>query len=421
MEEIFCLVDCNNFYVSCERVFNPRLIGKPVVVLSNNDGCIVSRSNEAKELGIKMGSPLFMIKNLIKQHNVEVFSSNYALYGDMSQRVMNTLQRFVPDIELYSIDEAFLLMENKNLLEFGKVIKDTVKRDTGIPVSLGFGPTKTLAKLANRFVKKYPHLMGILDITNHRNFDDLLTYFDVADIWGIGSQYSELLKSNGINTAYDLKNADEYWVKQNMTVVGARTVFELRGISCLKLEQVMPRNKTLIRSGGFGRPVQKLSELKEALSFYVARGAEKLRRSHSIASSIKVFINTNHFNTTEPQYSNCATIRLPLWSNHTGDLINYALSGLESIYKSGFNYKRAGIMFEGILPEEKYQYNFFFEKDTKRDKNLMVAIDKINARFGKDTIRFAATGIEREWKQRQSRRSPLYTTSWKDLLVVKSD
>ncbi len=416
--QVFCLVDCNNFYVSCERVFNPKLKNKPVVVLSNNDGCIVSRSNEAKELGIKMGSPLFMIRDLIKKHNVEVFSSNYALYGDMSERVMNTLQSFVSQIERYSIDEAFLLMKNRNLLEFGKEIKKTIMRNTGIPVSLGFGPTKTLAKLANKFVKQYPHLQGVLDINNHHNFDELLTYFDVSDIWGIGTQYSELLKSNGIYTAYDLKKADEIWIKRNMTIVGLRTVLELRGKSCLKLEQVMPRNKTLIRSGGFGKPVQELSELKEAVAFYVTKGVEKLRRAHSVASSIKVFINTNHFKTKEPQYSNHIMINLPLWSNHTGDLIKFALYGLEKIYMPGFNYKRAGVMFDGILPEDTYQYNFFFEKDTERDKRLMKAFDSINSRFGKDTIKFAATGIERGWKQNQASRSPHYTTNWNDLPVV---
>jgi DNA polymerase V len=417
----FCLVDCNNFYVSCERVFNQHLEGRPVVVLSNNDGCVVARSNEAKELGIAMGVPIFQIDQLIKKYDVQVYSSNYELYGDMSSRVMNTLEELVPDIEVYSIDESFLLLPqnyNEDITTFGKNVRRIIKQHTGIPVSFGAGTTKTLAKVANRHAKKYKHLEGVLDITNHPNIDKVLDFTKVGDIWGVGRQYEKMLNHNGIMTALQLKNADDHFIKKSMTIAGLKTVFELRGKSCIKLDQVQPDPKSIVRSGSFSKPTNRLSDIKEAIAFYVTRAAEKLRDQELIASHIRVFFSTNYFNLDVPQYSNSVVIKLPVASSFTPELINHALFGLERIFKKDYLYKKAGIMLTGILPQDQVQLNFFTARDIEREKLLMGAVDKINGRFGRGKIQFGAAGINREWKSRPARRSPSYTTKWKELPVV---
>jgi DNA polymerase V len=417
----YCLVDCNNFYVSCERVFNNQLEGKPVVVLSNNDGCVVARSNEAKELGIAMGVPIFQIDQLIKKYNVQVYSSNYELYGDMSERVMNTLEELVPDIEVYSIDESFLLLPQnyrEDITSFGKNVRRIVRQHTGIPVSFGAGTTKTLAKVANRHAKKYKHLEGVLDITNHPNLDKVLDFTKVGDIWGIGRQYEKMLNNNGIMTALHLKNADDLWVKKSMTIAGLKTVYELRGQACISLEQVAPDPKSMVRSGSFASPTNKLKDLKEAIAFYVSRAAEKLRDSGFIASHLRVFFSTNYFNLDVPQYHNSIVIKLPVATSFTPELINHAFFGLERIFKPDYLYKKAGIMLTGILPEDQVQLNFFTARDNEKEKALMGAVDKINNRFGKGKIQFGASGISRDWKSRPARRSPCYTTKWKDILSV---
>jgi DNA polymerase V len=417
----FCLVDCNNFYVSCERVFNQRLEGKPVIVLSNNDGCVIARSQESKDLGIAMGAPVFQIEQLIKKFDIQVYSSNYELYGDMSSRVMNTLEELVPDIEIYSIDESFLLLpqnQKEDITTFSKNIRRIIKQHTGIPVSIGAGSTKTLAKVANKHAKKYKHLEGVLDITNHPNIDKVLDFTKVGDIWGVGRQYEKMLNHNGILTALHLKNADDHFIKKSMTIAGLKTVYELRGISCIKLDQMQPDPKSIVRSGSFSHPTNKLKDMKEAIAFYVSRASEKLRQQELIASHIRIFFTTNYFNLDVPQYHNSIVIKLPVASSFTPDLINHALFGLERIFKPEFLYKKAGIMLTGILPHDKVQLNIFTAKDNEKEKVLMEAVDKINNRFGKGKIQFGASGINRDWKSRPAKRSPSYTTRWKELPLV---
>jgi len=423
MKNIFALVDCNNFYVSCERVFNPNLEGKPVMVLSNNDGCVIARSNEVKSLGIKMGVPAFQCKDLIKKYDIKVYSSNYALYGDMSQRVMDTLARFTPELEIYSIDEAFLSLGgfiSLNLTQYGKQIKTTVKKWTGIPVSIGLGPTKTLAKIANHIAKKDPQFEGVFDITHHPQSDELLDSIEVAEVWGIGYRYAQLLNQKGIYTTLQLKNAPEEWIKKYLTIRGLRTLQELRGISCIPLEQVAPPKKGITSSRSFGRPVETIKELREAVATYVSQAAEKLRAQKSAASCIHVFLTTNCFK-DEPQYSNNATFRLPVPTSYTPELIHYAHQNLEKLFKSGYRYKKAGIMLTGIVPQEKVQLSLLTPSyPHARGKILMETIDRINARWGSNTVKYAAAGIQKPWKMRQTKKSPRFTTQWKDIPVVRT-
>jgi len=423
MQSVLALVDCNNFYVSCERVFNPKLKGRPVVVLSNNDGCVVARSEEAKAFGIPMGAPAFMYEGLFKMHKVETYSSNYTLYADMSRRVMATLAQFTPEIEFYSIDEAFLDLSGftyMNLTEYAKKIKETVRRVTGIPISIGIGPTKTLAKLANRLAKKNAMCGGVFDITNHPRLDDFLSSVKVEDVWGVGAQYTKLLNRNWISTALDLKNANETWVKKHMTVVGLRTVLELRGIPCIELEDLNEPNKQIIRSRSFGRPVQNLQELKEAITLHTTRAAEKLREQKSVAFHISAFIETNRFKTEEAQYSNSAGCYLPEPTAYTPLLIKYALQCLERIYREGFKFIRAGVVLIDIVPEDQIQLNLFVpSRPLKKDKSTMKAVDRINVKWGSNTIKYASSGLEQSWRMKRAKLSPRYTTNWDEMLEVK--
>lgn len=422
MQIIFALVDYNNFYVSCERVFNPKLKGKPVIVLSNNDGCAVARSEEAKSL-IPMGTPAFKYQDVIMKHNIQVFSSNYTLYGDMSHRVMSILAQFTPEMEVYSIDEAFLSLtgfSHLNLTEYAKKIKATVMRWTGITITIGIAPTKTLAKIANKLAKKNPVCSGVLDLVNHPRLDDFPSSVKVEDIWGVGSQYTKLLNRNWIFTALDLKNASDAFIKKHMTVVGLRTVWELREISCIELEDLNEPNKQIIRSRGFGRPVDNLNELKEAVTFHTTRAAEKLRMQKCIASHISAFIETNRFKTEEPQYSKSAGCYLPEPTAYTPLLIKYALNNLERIYKEGYRFVKAGVMLMGIVPEDQVQLNLLEPaRPIERDRAIMKAVHKINVSWGSNTVKYASSGLEQEWRMRRAKLSPRYTTKWDEMLVVR--
>ena len=423
MENLFALVDCNNFYVSCERVFNPIIEGKPVVVFSNNDGNVVARSSEAKALGIQFGAPAFECEQLIKKNGVYAFSSNYALYGDMSQRVMNTLSGFVPEMEIYSIDEAFLsfsgLSSVKDLTGYACQIRKTVKRWTGIPTSIGIAPTKTLAKLANKLAKKNPEHRGVCSVIEHPELDRLLDSVKVEDVWGVGVQYTKLLNLNGIFTALELKNAPDRWVKKQMTVMGLRTVWELRGHSCIPLEKAPPPKKGIISSRSFGRPVKSLAELKEALASYVSRAAGKLRAQRSVALFITVFLGTNPFK-DEPQYHNSMTLRLPVPTSYTAELIRHAHRILEELYRPGFRYKRTGVLFTEIIPEDQAQLNLFKPPSSGKQDTLMRTVDRINMRWGANTVTHAAEGIQKGWRMRQLRLSPRFTTQWEEIPVVKA-
>jgi len=424
MSKVFALVDCNNFYASCERVFDPRLEGKPVVVLSNNDGCVVARSNEAKALGIKMGAPAFQLEDSFKKNNVTVFSSNYSLYGDMSERVMETLEQFTPDMEVYSIDEAFLSLKGippSEVTDYVRRIRATVCRWTGIPVSIGVGQTKTLAKAASKIAKNNPRTGGVFNITDHPEIDTLLDNMPVADVWGIGPRHEIFLKRFGIHTARQLRDAHDIWVRKHLTVAGLRIVFELRGVSCIPLEEMPMPKKGIMSSRSFGRPVEYLSELKEAMTTFVSRAAEKLRAQRSAAHILHVFLLTNRFKEDEPQYSNSATTVLPVSSSYTPELIRYAHTLLEILYKPGYRYKKTGVFLTEIVPENEIQTSLLVPGyPYKRNSEVMELVDRINARWGTDTVRYASEGIQRKWTMRRERLSPHYTTVWSEIPVVKA-
>jgi DNA polymerase V len=422
MPPIFALVDCNNFYASCERVFSPRLNGQPIVVLSNNDGCVVARSNEAKALGIGMGVPEFQIRPLLRAHHVQVFSSNYTLYGDMSQRVMETLEQLCPDLEVYSIDEAFLSLSgftSRNLTEYGRTIRATVKQWTGIPVSVGIAETKTLAKLANRVAKRTPDTDGVFDLLACPERDSLLGRIPVADVWGIGPNHARLLNQRGITTVLQLCEADDQWIRTRMGIVGLRLVMELRGVSCLDLDQCPAPKQSLTCSRAFGTLIDTLAEMEEAVSVYTTRVAEKLRRERLAATALTVCLTTNEFK-EGPQYSNALTLTLPIVTDSTADLIRCALQGILAIYRDGYRYKKAGVMLTGLVPASQIQTDLYDYQDRGKSKRLMSALDAINDRWGAGTLQYASSGITKAWKTQFHRRSPAYTTDWNALPVVNA-
>ncbi len=420
--KIFALVDCNSFYVSCERIFRPDLRNKPVGVLSNNDGCIVALSNELKALGVKRGTPEFKIRHLIKKHNITLFSSNYSLYVDISARVMKVLSDFTPDLEIYSIDEAFLSLdhvEKEKLTEYGAKIKKTVAQWVGIPVSVGIAPTKTLAKLASKIAKKYKAYNGVFSLVDYPDMKKVLSSFDLDDVWGIGKRLKKKLNLLGIKNPWQLTLQSDSWIDANLTVVGLKTAKELRGISCMDLEKDAPPNKEIVSSKSFGKPVSEFSELLEAASSYCTRAVEKLREQKQVASSIMVYITTNRFK-NEPQYANFATAKLPYPSAYTPDFLQPVERILRYIYRKGYNYKKVGVMITDIMPQDLVPIDLFTPKYVKtQEKKIMDAIDKINKKWGSNTIFYLSSGIEKKWKMRQDKLSPKYTTSWKDLPVVK--
>lgn len=419
---MFALIDCNNFYVSCERVFNPRLEGKPVVVLSNNDGCVVARSNEAKAIGFKMGDPLFQCKELVRKHKVSVYSSNYALYGDLSNRVMNMLQNYSPDFEIYSIDEiflGFLGFENWDLTEYGKLIRKSIVQGLKIPVSIGIGPTKTLAKLANYFAKRSPTHGGVFEFKTAIYAETYLKLISVDEVWGVGRQWAYRLKDIGINTAYDLAKYNHYEIKKKFNVVLARTVLELQGISCIALEDVAPR-KNIMVSRSFGSPVTLYSDVREAVANFATRAAEKLRGQNSYASGLMVFVRTNPFNKTDAQYSNSICVKFPIETDNTMIILKYAVEGLQRIFREKFKYKKAGVMLLDLIHGKISQPDIFIDEKVMNNQNLMNALDKINAKYGKQTVQFAVCGYTKAWKSQRGNISPSYTTQWDDLLVVNA-
>ena len=422
MPPIFALVDCNNFYGSCERVFNPKLEGKPIVVLSNNDGCVVARSNEAKALGIGMGIPEFQIRPLLRAHKVQVFSSNYTLYGDMSQRVMETLAQFCLDSEVYSIDEAFLSLSgftSRNLTEYGRTMRSTVKQWTGIPVSVGIAETKTLAKIANRVAKRAPDTGGVFNLLACPDRDALLGRIAVQDVWGIGPNHVHFLKQHGITTAVQLRQVEDQWIRKHMGIVGLRLVMELRGVSCLELEQCPAPKQSLTCSRAFGTPISTLTEMEEAVSSYTSRVAEKLRGERLAATVLTVFLTTNEF-TDGPQYSNAITIKLPVVTDHTHELIRSALQGIRVVYRNGYQYKKAGVMLMGLVPVGQVQADLFDHHDRVRSTRLMSALDAVNARWGVGALQYASSGITKKWKTQFHHRSPAYTTQWNELPLVQA-
>jgi DNA polymerase V len=417
MATVFALIDCNNFYVSCERVFQPGLTGKPVVVLSNNDGCVIARSEEAKALGIPMGSPAFQLAQHFPSQDIEVYSSNYALYGDMSARVMTTLAQVTPAVEVYSIDEAFVHLSGPGT---GQWLRRLVTRWTGIPVSVGIGATKTLAKLANRHAKRLPQAHGVMDLTIPADQDAILAQTPVRDVWGIGPQYSTFLTSHGITTADDLREAPDQWIKKHMGVVGLRIVWELRGIACLPLVQCPPSQKSLTVSRSFGRPITTLAEMREAIATYTSSAAAKLRRRGLAAGLLTVFLSTNRFKPEKPQYHNAIRLSLPVVTNDTAELLSYALRGIERLFREGYRYKKAGVLLTALVPAQQVQTHLFDRKNRERSARLMQALDQLNTEMGAETVCYGATGLQTRWQMRRARRSPRYTTRWDELAVVRA-
>jgi DNA polymerase V len=420
---MFAIVDCNNFYASCERVFNPSLEDCPVVVLSNNDGCIIARSAEAKALGIKMGAPVFEVRKLISKYKVVVFSSNYPLYGDMSNRVMETLRQMVSDVEVYSIDEAFLNLRHlpsatSDLRDLGRYMRQTVGRWTGIPISVGIAPTKTLSKVANRLAKKTAKAEGVYVLNSQASIRQALEATAVEDIWGIGRRYAAFLYQMGIKSAWQFRQAEENWVKQHMSVVGQRLHMELRGISCLPLETLNPPKKMIGSSRSFVKPLTTLSALKEAVATYISRAGEKLRKQRSCAQFVTVFVRTNRFSKNAMQYSNARTLQMPVPTDYTPEILRYAFQALEMIYREGFAYKKAGVLIGGLVPAYDCQQDLFDQADRKKAIRAMQAMDEINEKLGRFKVRTAAMGFQKQGETQQKHLSPNYTSKWSDILKV---
>jgi len=406
------LIDCNAFYVSCERVFNPSLEGKPVIVLSNNDGCVVARSPEAKALGIKMGAPLFELQAVIRQHQIQVYSSNYTLYGDMSARVMEVLADFTPTLEVYSIDEAFMELDRfaQDFNHYGQAVKQW----TGIPVSVGIATTKTLAKIANDLAKQSNS--GVFDLT--QEVEAVLSAIAVEEVWGIGRRYAQSLQAQGITTALQLQQVEPRWARQKYSVVMERLVRELRGQSCLPLELLPPQRKSLMVSRSFGQSVTTLEHLKEAIATYTSRAAEKLRRHQLTASSLQVFASASRF--CEHPYSKAVMVSLPVATSDTRELLSYTLRCAERLYHSGVEFKRAGVLLLNLVPVTQRQMSLFDPCDRDRDERLMQAIDQLNQRFGAGTVKFGATGFEQPWQMKAAKLSSRYTTRWEECAIVLS-
>ncbi|NOS85585.1 MAG: Y-family DNA polymerase [Ignavibacteria bacterium] len=420
--KIFALVDCNNFYVSCERVFNPKLNNMPVVILSNNDGCVVSRSQEAKALGITMGIPYFKVKNIIEKNDIKVFSSNYVLYGDMSERVMNLLAKFTPNIEFYSIDEAFLDLKDisvKDFTAYGKEIRKTIFKNTGIPVSVGIARTKTLSKIANEFVKHNSKLNGVFNIVDFHRMDKLLGQVPVHEVWGIGGAFGRMLMSKSILSAKDFRDASEFFIKDKMGIIGLRTKYELQGTSAVDLDEVLEPKKAIMSSRSFGKYVNNVNELEEAISQYTIRATEKLRLQKSNCNSINVFLMTNHYKLTDKQHTESKTITLPEPTSYTPDIIKYATFVLRKLYRKGYNYIKAGVLLSNIVPESPIQLNVFLQNrdHAKRDR-VMKTLDNINVRFGRDTLKIASSGLSQNWAMKRQHISQRYTTNWNELLTI---
>ncbi|MFL2626872.1 MAG: Y-family DNA polymerase [Dehalococcoidia bacterium] len=417
---IFALVDCNNFYASCERVFNPRLIGKPIVVLSNNDGCVIARSNEAKDLGIPMGAPYYQHKSFIEKNNVKVFSSNYQFYGDMSQRVMKSLSMMLPnqDVEIYSIDEAFLRLDGfamRDLFDWSLEVRNNILQWTGIPTSIGIAPTKTLSKIANHVAKKQTE-SGVFDLRDTDLQEYIMADLPVEELWGISRRWGKTLRSLGISTALQLRNTDPKFIQKKLSVVVERMVYELQGLSCLDLEKQVPK-KSIMSSKSFGTLLDKLEPIEQALSTYAVRACEKLRQQGSKAKSLYIFLQTNPFRVDQHQYRNSLKFEFDLPTSDTAVIIRVAKTLLKQIYKYGYYYHKCGIMLFNLVSEEYQQGHFFTPQDSSRD-SLMKSIDIINESMGRETIFYAAQGVNQNWKMKRNNLSPRYTTNWEELVKV---
>ena len=415
------LVDCNSFYVSCERLFNPSIIRKPVIVLSSNDGCVISRSTEAKALDIKMGEPYFKVEKIVKKNDVKVFSSNYSLYGDISRRVMKTLKQFSPQIEIYSIDEAFLdlsSIKDEDLLKHGNKIRKTVLKWTGIPTSIGIATTKTLSKAANYVAKK--EKSGIVNLINSKQIDEILSKININNVWGVGPQLTKFYIKNGIKTAYQLKNMHNSWIKKNTNVFGSRTVMELKGIPCTSLEIYQEKRKNCCVSRSFGRKVTKLEELDESITTHCLNAAEKIRSDNQTTKRITVFIRTSPFQKDKNYYANSKDIDLPIKTNDSIELVRQALIALRYIYREGYKYQKTGIILSKLNDSNIYKENLFSSiNNEEKRKKLMKAIDYTNIKYGRQALSIAQAGLKKKWNIKKQHSSKIDTACFDFLPVVR--
>lgn len=419
---MIALVDINNFYASCERIFNPSLKGKPVVVLSNNDGCVIARSAEAKTLGIRMGAPIAELKRDFAMQHIEAYSSNYTLYGSMSKRVMKLLRHFVDRVEEYSIDEAFLdcsAIPIQQLEMVGAQIRQTILSHTGLAVCVGIAPTKALAKIANHYAKKNA-TSGVHVIADQKDRKALLEAVPLADVWGIGWQYQKLLQGKGLKTAADFAALPGDWVRANMTVMSLRLQFELNGTSAFKWEEFLPSRKNICTSRSFQELLTSIDDLKAPIASHAASCARKLRQENSCTRSLYVFAQTNPFRTQDAQYQGGITIPVKVASNSSQELVKLALTGLQRIFRPGYNYHKCGVMVLDIVPSSTIQLGLFDTRNRPRENRLMRSMDQANARFGRDVVRYAAQGYQQHWHLRADRLSPRYTTRFEEIMIVKS-
>ena len=416
---MYALVDCNSCYASCEQIFRPDLRGKPVVVLSNNDGFVIARSREAKALGIPDLQPFFKVKNLLTKHNVAVFSANFRLYGDISWRFATTVQTFSPNVEQYSIDELFLSLSGMRepFSKIGRKIKDQVWRDVRMPVGVGIAPTKTLAKLANHAAKKIPKTCGVCVLDTQEKWSWLQKKLPVDKVWGIGSQLTKRLKTHNVLTAWDLATSSPKMLRREMNVNIERTIAELNGVPCIALDEIPNAKKEIFVTRSFGQKTESLYKLLEHISSYAAAACEKLRKQNSVANSVLVFLETGAY--AKPWYANRLTTRLPCPTNDTRELIEWSKRLMKAIYKPGFQYARCGVGLLDIRDASITQYDLFTPQQTSKSSFLMSVVDKINARYGRDTVVFAAEGLHGKWAMAQNFLSPTYTTRWSDLPKIK--
>ena len=418
-EKVFALIDCNAFYVSCERVFNPKLNNRPVVALSNNDGCIISRSKEAKALGIKMGVPLFKVKDIVEKEKVVVFSSNYTLYADMSRRVMNIISSSSPYTEIYSIDEAFVELSSLPIdyESYAHQLRQTILQHTGIPVSIGIASTKTLAKIANHKAKKDDSLNGVCSLMNYNNIDQILELTEVGDVWGVGRRLSKKLINHGIHNAKLLKNCSDSWIRKMMSVNGLKTITELRGISCIPLEEYSMTRKSCCTTRSFGKLLTNLEDIEQAVTTFARRAAERIRSESLAASCVSVFVRTNPFDKKSAYYSNGASRTLSHPTHDSITIIETALLLTKRIFKNNYQYKKAGVLLSGLCDDSEIQETLF-EKNYNQNSDLMSAIDAINYRYGRDTLQMASECKVGNWKQKRENCTRNYTTQIDRLLLV---
>lgn len=421
---MFALLDCNNFYVSCERVFNPKLTNKPVVVLSNNDGCVISRSNEAKKMGVAMGEPMFKITALVKKYNINVLSSNFSLYGDLSSRVMSIVMNSMPDVSIYSIDEAFINLSsmhpNYDAFEESKKLVAKIEQYTGIPVSIGIATTKTLAKLANQIAKKSNLAGRVLCLDSKPKLDEALQKFPIGDVWGIGKQTNQKLNKIGVFTAADLARLSGQAASKSFNLLLQRTIAELNGNSCISHSGNSANRKQIMVSRSFGHRVTELDKLQEAISTYASLATEKLRKQNSVAGGFHVFMHTGLHNKAGTVYQNSTYVPLPTPTSYTPMVVSKAKAAINAMFREGYRYQKVGIILSDLCAATSRQIDLFGDSNLEKEEKLVSIVDSINQRFGKESLQFASNGLHKDWRNISERRSKLYTTNWDELPIAKS-